>query len=80
MKAAPRTSWTYLKGPWHSFELHIATTGVELKEYLDPGNEPNVARTSLAQFLAGDMHAQINASMSANVLPEALENAKRLKK
>ena len=78
MKEAPRTSWTYLKGPWHSFELNISKAGVELKEYWDPGKDPNVRRTTLALFLAGEMHDEINASMSANVLPEALESAKTL--
>ena len=78
MAEAPRTSWTYLKGPWHSFELKISKAGVELKEYWDPGKNPNVTFCSLAEFLAGSLHDEINASMNAGVLGEALESAKGL--
>ena len=74
----PRTFWQYLKGPWHSFELHLSPTEVMLKEYTDPAKEPNVWRSTLEDFLAGKLHDEITASMNAGVLPEALESAKKI--
>lgn len=79
MAEAPRTFWQYLKGPWHTFELHLSANGVELKEYTDPAKNPAVLSASLADFLGGKLHEEINASMNAAVLPEALESAKHLK-
>lgn len=78
MAEAPRTSWTYLKGPWHSFELRISKEGVELKEYWDPGKNPNVSNCTLKDFLAGSLHDEINANMNAGVLGEALESARKI--
>ncbi|HEX2899250.1 MAG TPA: hypothetical protein VHS96_05990 [Bacteroidia bacterium] len=80
MAEAPRTFWQYLKGPWHSFELHLTKEGVELREYWDPAKNPNVSRCSLGDFLSGSLHEEINTSMNATVLPEALESAKKISK
>lgn len=80
MAEAPRTSWTYLKGPWHSFVLELTKDTVELKEYFDPAKDPNVSRTTLAQFLSGTLHDEINSNMNAGVLAEALESAKKISK
>jgi hypothetical protein len=78
--AEPRTFWQYLKGSWHTFELTLSPTEVQLKEHFKPGQTPNVWKATLDEFLNGALHTEINASMNATVLPEALESAKKLKK
>lgn len=80
MAETPRTFWQYLKGPWHTFELHLSPTEVTLKEYFDPGKDPNMTHASLDGFLAGELHDLIKASMNASVLPEAMESARKLKR
>jgi hypothetical protein len=74
-----RTFWQYLKGPWHSFELHLSATEVEMKEYWDPGKDPNRWVTSLDKFLEGELHSAIGDNMPSYFLSEALESARRLK-
>jgi hypothetical protein len=76
---ADRTFWQYLKGPWHTFELHLSRTDVQLREYFEAGKDPKVTTVSLEDFLSGKLHEEINASMNAGVLAEALENARKLK-
>ncbi len=78
MAEAPRTFWQYLKGPMHTFELHLSPSEVQLKEFVGVGAEPKVQGTTLAGFLAGELHAEIKASMNADVLPAALESAKQI--
>jgi hypothetical protein len=78
MAEAPRTFWQYLKGPMHTFELHLSPAEVLLKEYVGVGAEPKVQATTLSGFLDGELHAEIAVSMNADVLPAALESAKRI--
>jgi hypothetical protein len=76
--AQPRTFWQYLKGPMHTFELHLSSTEVQLQEHRPDGGTPMVVRASLKDFVSGSLHAEVMASMNAAVLPEALESAKAL--
>lgn len=80
MAEAARTSWTYLKGNWHSFELHLENGEAILKEFKGEGAEPIITRCTLAAFLDGEMNALVASSMNADVLPAALESAHGLTK
>ena len=80
MAEAARTSWTYLKGPWHSFELHLEGGEAILKEYYAQGQEPRVNRCSLDAFLGGELQDLVAASMNADVLPAAIASAQELRK
>lgn len=78
MAESPRTFWQYLKGPMHTFELELSPTEVQLREYKGFGAEPVVVKATLAAFLEGALHTEINAAMNAAVLPEAILSAKRI--
>ena len=80
MAEAARTSWTYLKANWHSFELHLEGGEAILKEFYAEGKEPRITRCTLDAFLGGEMHDLVNASMNADVLPAALESVRGLVK
>jgi hypothetical protein len=78
MAEAARTSWTYLKGNWHSFELHLEDGEAVLKEFKGEGAEPLINCCALTAFLDGEMNDLVASSMNADVLPAALESARGL--
>lgn len=80
MAEPARTSWTYLKATWHSFELRLGNGEAILKEFNGEGVEPLITRCSLAAFIGGEMNALVASSMYADVLPAALESARGLTK
>ena len=69
----PRTHWHKAEN-YHTVELEFDGTRVVLKDWWDPGHDPNRMVATVPEFLDGKLHPEIVHELGQSVLEEALES------
>lgn len=73
----PRTHWTKAEN-YHTVELEFSGNRVTFKDWWDPGHDPNRTTASVAEFLNGALHIEIERELGRGVLDEALATVELL--
>jgi len=72
MLMEPRTHWHEAKD-YHTVELILEGQTMVLKDWWDPGHDPNRSEATMPEFLYGKLHDEILEHFPQSVLEEAIE-------
>lgn len=73
----PTTYWSKAEN-YHTVELIFDGNKIVLKDWWDPGHDPNRTEATIDRFLNGELHDTITRELGSKVLEEALETVERL--
>jgi len=73
----PRTRWQKAKD-FHTVEVEFSNNEVVVKDWWDPGHDPNRVVATVAEFLTGALHRDIERELGRVVLEEVIATVTRL--
>lgn len=73
----PRTYWQKAED-YHTVELEFDGTRIIFKDWWDPGHDPNRSEATVADFLDGALHREIERELGRDVLEEAMATVELL--
>lgn len=77
MLMEPQQHWHKAEN-YHTVELMLEGQRMVLKDWWDPGHDPNRSEATMAEFLDGELHEEILQHFSQSVLDEAIETVSTL--